>query len=107
MTGVATAGVKAIFKELEEDGIPVPSHLSTAFRGAVARGNYLAPGRIELHYACTEVCCWITKPSLHAWQALKRICRYRVRAPSLVYEFKEQTVDSVEGLPRQRLGWLS
>ncbi len=38
--GVATPGVKATFKKLEED-TPLPSHLNTAFRGAAARGNYL------------------------------------------------------------------
>ena len=35
----------------------------------------------------------MAKPSLHAWKALKRICRYHVRAPMLVYEFREQTVE--------------
>ena len=96
VTGVATPGVKATFQELEEEGSPLPSHLDTAFRGAAARGNYLAPDRIDLQYACKEVCRWMSKPSLHAWKALKRICRYLVRAPRLVYEFREQTVDTVD-----------
>ena len=96
VTGVATRGVKATFKELEEDSSSHPNHLNTAFRGAAARVKYLVPDGIELQYACKEVSRWMANTSLHAWQALKRICRYFVRAPRLVYEFWEQTVDRVD-----------
>ncbi len=44
---MATPGVKATFKELEEDK-PLPEHLNTAFRGAAARGNYLSADRLDL-----------------------------------------------------------
>ena len=49
-------------------------------------------------------------PTVHAFQALKRLCRYLVGAPRLVYEFPLQTVDSIDiyvdtdwaGCPRTR-----
>ncbi len=92
---VATPGIKATFKELEEDSAELPSHLTTAFRGAAARGNYLSADRLDIQFACKEVCRWMARPSVHAWKALKRVCRYLVGAPRLVYAFKQQTVDSV------------
>ena len=72
---VATPSVKPTFKQLEED-TPLPSHLTTAFRGAAARANYLAADRVDMQYACKEVCRWMTKPTVYAWESLKRLCRY-------------------------------
>ena len=60
---VATPGVKATFKELEEDNAELPGHLTTAFRGAAARGNYLAADRLDSQFACKEICRWMSTPS--------------------------------------------
>ncbi len=62
---VATPGVKATFKKLEED-TELPSHLTTAFRGAAARGNYLSADRLDVQFACKEVCRWMARPTVHA-----------------------------------------
>ncbi len=48
---VATPGVKPTFQKLEED-VELPAHLNTAFRGAAARGNYLAADRLDAQFAC-------------------------------------------------------
>ncbi len=93
---VATPGVKATFQELHEDSAELPGHLTTAFRGAAARGNYLAADRLDVQFACKEVCRWMSRPSLHAWKAMKRLCRYLAGAPRLVYVFEQQTVDSTD-----------
>ena len=93
---VATPGVKPTFHELEEENNELPSNLTTAFRGAAARGNYLASDRLDVQFACKEVCRWMAHPTLHSWKALKRICRFLNRAPRLVYVFKRQSVDSVD-----------
>ena len=52
---VSTPGLKPTFKELEEDSAELPSHLTTAFRGAAARGNYLAADRLDAQFACKEM----------------------------------------------------
>ena len=39
VTAVATPCVKATFKELEDEGSALPSHMNTAVRAAAARGN--------------------------------------------------------------------
>ena len=93
---VATPGIKATFKELEEDSAELPSHLTTAFRGAAARGNYLAADRLDSQFACKEICRWMSRPSKHAWKAFKRLCRYLAGAPRLVYVYEEQEIDSVD-----------
>ena len=51
---VATPGIKATFKELEED-TPLPKDLCT-------RQLYLAADRIHGQYACEEVCRWMANP---------------------------------------------
>ncbi len=106
---VATPGVKATFKELEED-VPLPQELHTPFRGAAARGNYLAADRIDGMFACKEICRSMAKPSLHAWRALKRFCRYLNGAKRLVYTYPQQEVSHIDvyvdtdwaGCPRTR-----
>jgi len=94
--GVATPGVKATFKKLEEEDADLPEHLTTAFRGSAARGNYLAADRLDVQFACKEVCRWMAHPTAHAWEALKRVCRYLNKSPRLVYEFRQQSVSHVD-----------
>jgi hypothetical protein len=91
----ATPGVRATFKKLEEDA-ELPAHLNTAFRGAAARGNYLSADRLDVQFACKEVCRWMSRPTSHAWEALKRVCRFLNGAPRLVYEFRQQSVSHVD-----------
>ena len=67
---MSAPGVKASFTELEEDAV-LPSERHTAFRGAAARGNYLAADRIDGQFACEEICRWMSKPTEHSWQASK------------------------------------
>ncbi len=106
---VATPGVKATFRELEEDA-GLRKELHTAFRGAAARGNYLVADRIDGQFACKEICRYMANPTAHAWRALKRLCRYFSGAPRLVYEFKQQSVGCIDtytdtdwaGCPRTR-----
>ncbi len=90
-----TPGVKPTFKELEDD-TSLPAHLVTAFRGAAARGNYLAADRIDVQFACKEVCRWMAHPSAHAWKALKRVCRFLNSMPRLIYEFRQQEVSGID-----------
>ena len=92
---VATPGVKPTFLELEED-VELLKALHTAFRGASARGNYLAADRIDAQFPCKEICRYMANPTEHAWRALKRLCRYFTSAPRFVYEFRQQSVDRID-----------
>ena len=92
---MASPGVKVGSAELEADDELAP-HLTTAFRGSAARGNYLAADRVDAQFACKEVCRWMSKPTAQAWTALKRVWRCFSTAPRLVYEFKKQSVLSTD-----------
>ena len=83
---MATPGLRASFAETENDK-PLEARLHTAFRGAAARANYLAAGRIDVQLGAKEVCRWMAKPTQQAWHALKRLCRYLVGLPRLVFRW--------------------
>ena len=38
----------------------------------------------------------MSKPSAQAWKSLKRVCRFFISAPRLVYMFKKQSVSSTD-----------
>ncbi len=106
---VATPGVRMSFEEATKDS-PLESRLHTAFRGAAARANYLAADRVDCQFAAKEICRCMASPSQASWNALKRLCRYLVGLPRMIYIFKWQTVDTIEvytdtdwaGCPRTR-----
>lgn len=65
------------------------------FRGLAARANYLALDRPDLQYAAKEVCRGMATPLRAHLKALRRMARYLIGAPRLVWEFGWQ---GVEGL---------
>ena len=106
---MATPGIRLSFSEVEKDE-PLEEGLHIAFRAAAARANYLAADRVDVQFAAKEICRWMSKPTKHAWSALKRLCRYLVGLPRLVFKYASQTVGSIEvftdtdwaGCPRTR-----
>ncbi len=106
---MATPGLRASFAEVEKDQ-PLPTRFNTAFRGSAVRANYLSADRIDCQFAAKEVCRWMAAPTEQSWAALKRLCRYLVGLPRMVYVYRWQKVQSVEvftdtdwaGCPRTR-----
>ena len=105
----ATPGVRVSFDEAESD-TPLPEKLHSAFRGAAARANYLAMDRLDCQFAGKEICRWMAKPTEGAWKALKRLCRYLVGLPRMIFHYKWQRVKVADvytdtdwaGCPRTR-----
>jgi len=95
--------------QVEKD-TELPAHLHTAFRGSAARANYLAADRLDCQFSAKEVCRWMSSPTEGSWAALKRLCRYLVGLPRLVYHYRFQEADTVDvytdtdwaGCPRTR-----
>ncbi len=83
------------FSELENDE-PLDPKLHTAFRGAAARANYLSADRMDVQFAAKEICRWMAAPTQQSWLALKRLCRYLVGLPRLVYRYDWQTVEAID-----------
>jgi hypothetical protein len=92
---VATPGVKETGAQLAADK-DLEQNLHTAFRGAAARANYLAADRPDLQFSAKEVCRWMSAPTASAWAALKRMVRYLVGLPRLVFVFPDQVVDTID-----------
>ena len=92
---MATPGLRASFAEVEKDQ-PLPARLNTAFRGSAARAIYLSADRVDCQFAAKEICRWMAAPTKQSWAALKRLCRYLVGLPRMVYVYRWQTVHSIE-----------
>ncbi len=109
VNSVATPGLRLSFEQVEKD-VELPTRLHTAFRGTAARANYLAVDRLDCQFAAKEVCRWMSKPTEASWAALKRLCRYLVGLPRMVFHFRWQEVDCIDiftdtdwaGCPRTR-----
>ena len=106
---MATPGIRLSFAEVEKDK-PLEQRLHTAFRGSAARANYLAADRVDAQFAAKEICRWMATPTEQSWAAMKRLCRYLVGLPRLVYTYKFQRAAGIEvytdtdwaGCPRTR-----
>jgi len=106
---MATPGVRVSFAELEKDK-PLEPRLNTAFRGSAARSNYLSADRIDCQFAAKEICRWMAQPTEQSWAAMKRLCRYLVGLPRMVYLYRFQQATGIEvytdtdwaGCPRTR-----
>ena len=64
------------------------SQSATTFRAVSARGNYLAQDRPDGSYSSKELCREFAQPNALSLQKLKRLGRYYVGKPRLVYQFK-------------------
>ena len=106
---VVTPGIRLSHDEVLKDQ-PLEERLTTAFRAAAARANYLAADRLDCQYAAKEVCRHMAAPTRAAWMALKRLCRYLVGLPRMVFSYKWQSASVIEvytdtdfaGCPRTR-----
>ena len=92
---MATPGIRLSFAEVEKDEELSPE-LHTAFRAAAARANYLSADRVDIQFAAKEVCRWMSKPTKNAWAALKRLCRYLVGLPRMIFRYAFQEVQGIE-----------
>ena len=75
-------GVKE--KAGEDDGEELDPKDAKLFRSVVARANYLAQDRPDVRFACKELCRSMSRPSVGAWRALKKLCRYVKGQPRVV-----------------------
>ena len=92
---VVTPGVKLAYQEYTRD-VPLGPEMITPFRGTAARANFLSADRIDLQFAAKEVCRTMSAPTNLGWQAAKRIGRYLVGKPRLVYVYRKQELDAID-----------
>ena len=92
---IGAPGVREGTKELEEDS-PFPARLHTAFRKASARASYFSVDRVDVQFAAKEACRVMSAPIGLGWRALKRLGRFPVGKPRMVYTFPRQRADAVD-----------
>ena len=63
---------------------------ATAFRALAARANHLSHDRPDLAYAAKELCREFAVPTQASLLRLKRLIRYLVRVPRLVFQYRWQ-----------------
>ena len=64
----------------------------TRFRGLATRSNYLAADRSDCANAANEACRWTSLPTELGLQGLKRMARFLVGRPRLVWHYRWQDV---------------
>ena len=57
------------------------------YRAVAARLNYLAPDRMDLAYSVKEAARCMANPRQSDWEKLKRLGRYLIARPRLVYKY--------------------
>ena len=106
---VATTVVRSSASAIAEDK-PLDTRKLTHFRGLAARSNYLAADRPDCAFAAKEVCRWMSSPTELGLQDLKRMARFLVGKPRLVWHYHWQDVSHYDvysdtdwaGCPRTR-----
>ena len=61
------------------------------FRGLAARSNYLAQDRTDIQYAVKKICRHTSKPRARHWSKLKRLGRYLIMYPRVVWRFVDDS----------------
>ena len=91
----STPGVKPLQEQLKtEKKLDKEKH--TEYRAIAARANYLAADRPDAQFCAKEVCRFMSAPTNVSWDALKRLGRFFVGKPRLVFTYAYQNADRLE-----------
>ena len=69
------------------EGMLVPEE-ATGYRALSARGSYLSQDRADISYSTKELCRDFAQPNHKSYNKLKRVGRYLVGRPRLLYDYK-------------------
>ena len=76
--------------EEENDKEKLQGAKATEYRGLAARANYLALDRSDIQYAVKEICRGMAAPTVGDRKKLKRLARYLVGVPRVVWKYDTQ-----------------
>ena len=68
---------------------------TTLYRMVAARTNYLAADRTDIQYAVKECCRGMAVPQVHHLGGLKRLARYLVGRPRMIWTYPWQQEDNL------------
>ena len=89
---VTRAGAKKVkqFEQLVSPREELSPAEATSFRALAARANYLAQDRPDIAFAAKELCREFAKPSKSSYLKLKRLARYLLGKPRLIWKYDYQ-----------------
>ena len=90
-----TPGLKQLPEQIADDK-PLTPEKFQVFRGLAARANYLSADRPDCQYAAKEICRWMSAPTELAMTALRRLGRYLIGKPRLVFRYPYQDANTVD-----------
>ena len=87
-------GAKAVkqMERLESTSFALSPGEATLYRALSARANYLAQDRPDIAFSTKELCREFAIPNKDSYQKLKRVCRYLIGLPRLVYVYGWQSL---------------
>jgi hypothetical protein len=71
----------------EDEGDDMSKAEATEFRALAARANFLALDRLDIQFAVKELCRSMSSPKQGSWGSLKRLARYLLEKPRVVWNF--------------------
>ena len=74
----------------DDDRVQLSQADARAYRGMAARANYLAQDRGDIAFAAKECCRGMANPTKGDARAMRRLARYLLTAPRVVWRFKFQ-----------------
>ena len=92
---VSTPGDEEPTWKLEDNEKDLGPKETTLYRMVAARANYLAADRADIQYAVKECCRGMAAPQVHHLSGLKRLARYLVGRPRMVWAYPWQQEENV------------
>jgi hypothetical protein len=90
--GLTCPVVKVTIEDALDEGELLSPSEATRYRATGARANFLAQDRPDVQFAAKEACRDMSAPKVTSQAKLKRLARYLVEFPRLVWEFHEWQV---------------
>ena len=87
---VSTPGEEEPTWKLEDNEKALSPAETTQYRMIAARANYLATDRTDIQYATKECCRGMANPQLQHLSGLKRLARYLLGKPRMVWKYNWQ-----------------
>ena len=98
---LSTPGERSDIRGGESEAPTLAKEEATRFRSIAARANYLAQDRPDIAYAVKEICSHAAAPTTESMNALKRLGRYLLVRPRLVFQYPWQGRETDISLQRQ------
>ena len=93
---VRTPGEEEPNWKMEDNERMLSASEASQYRAVAARANYLALDRLDIQYATKECCRGMAQPQVRHWSMLKRLARYLLGKPRVVWQYPWQEAENIK-----------